>query len=267
MTATQGLLLGLIQGLTEFLPVSSSGHLILVPRLLGWPDQGLAFDAVIHLGTLIALVAYFKEELWQITVGLVKAERGGRRLLGLLVVGTIPAGIVGALAGEAIEAHLRRPAVVAGSLIGWALIMWIVDYSTSRGGQKVTRVTEVNWRQSLLVGVAQAIALVPGTSRSGVTITAGQMSRMGRAMAARFSFLLGIPITAAAGSVKALELLRHGAPAGETAPLLLGLVAAAASGFAAVWFLVQYLQGHSLTLFVIYRLILGGIILLLLGFQ
>jgi undecaprenyl-diphosphatase len=259
-------LLGLIQGVTEFLPVSSSGHLILVPRLLGWPDQGLAFDAVIHLGTLVALVTYFRAELWEMTLGLVNAEGEGRRLFGLLVLGTIPAGIVGALAGKSIEANLRRPGVVAGSLIGWAIIMWLVDYSTSRSSQKVTGVTEVNWKQSLVVGLAQAIALVPGTSRSGVTITAGQMSRMGRAMAARFSFLLGIPITAAAGSVKALELLRHGVPTGETAPLLLGLVAAAVSGFAAVWFLVRYLQTHSLTLFVIYRLILGGIILLLFEF-
>jgi undecaprenyl-diphosphatase len=265
VTATQGLLLGLIQGITEFLPVSSSGHLILVPRLLGWPDQGLAFDAVIHLGTLVALVAYFKDELWEMAVGLVTAAGEGRRLFGLLVLGTIPAGIVGAVAGKSIEAHLRQPVVVASSLIGWAIIMWIVDYSTSRGGQKIARIMEVRWKQSLLVGLAQAIALIPGTSRSGVTITAGQISRMDRAMAARFSFLLGIPITAAAGSVKALELLRHGVPAGDTTPLLLGLVAAAASGFAAVWFLVGYLQGHSLTVFVIYRIILGGIILLLLG--
>jgi len=265
VTGTQGLLLGLIQGVTEFLPVSSSGHLILVPRLLGWPDQGLAFDAVIHLGTLVALVAYFKNELWEIAVGLVKAEGEGRRLFGLLVLGTIPAGIVGAVAAKSIEAHLRQPVVVAGSLIGWAIVMWIVDYSTSRGGQKVTAVEEVSWKQSLLVGLAQGIAFIPGTSRSGVTITAGQLSRMDRAMAARFSFLLGIPITAAAGSVKALELVRHGVPAGDTTPLFLGLVAAAASGFAAVWFLVRYLQSHSLTVFVIYRIILGGIIFLLLG--
>lgn len=265
MTLTQGVVLGLVQGVTEFLPISSSGHLILVPRLLGWPDQGLAFDAVIHLGTLLALVAYFRTELCEIAKGLFDRGGRGRRLLGLLVLGTVPAGVVGILAGKAIETHLRRPGVVMVSLVGWAIVMWVVDQSVARSRRKVNDVGEVSWMGSLFVGCAQAMALVPGTSRSGITITAGQLSQMSRATAARFSFLLGIPITFAAGAMKTLEVVRHGLPQGETGPLLLGLFAAAASGFVTVWFLIRYLQRGSLTPFVIYRLILGAVIVALLG--
>ena len=167
MTYTQGVVLGLVQGLTEFLPVSSSGHLILVPYLFGWPDQGLAFDAVMHLGTLAALVAYFRRELLGMASGAVP-----RRLAVMLAVATIPGAVAGMLFGKLIETELRWPIVIAISTSGWALVMWIADRRAAPApaapGDPLER---VSWAQGLAVGCAQALALIPGTSRSGITIT------------------------------------------------------------------------------------------------
>lgn len=258
MSYLQALVLGTVQGLTEFLPVSSSGHLILVPHIFGWPDQGLAFDAVIHGGTLAALLAYFRREL----LGLVSG-RVSRRLALILLAATVPAGLVGLLAEKWIEAHLRWPVVVAGSTAFWGVVMWVADRRAVEAGEGAgERLERVTWRQGLTVGCAQAVALIPGTSRSGITITAGLMGGIDRPTAARFSFLLGIPITAAAGLLKTLELWRTGLPAGQGGPLLAALAAAFVSGWLAVWFLVTYLKRRSLGPFVAYRLLLALVILL-----
>jgi len=259
MTYAQGLVLGLVQGVTEFLPISSSGHLVLVPYLLGWPDQGLAFDAVMHLGTLGALVAYFRVELLAIlaSLGGGRDHAGARRLAFLLVAATIPGGLAGVLLDKLIEAHLRLPIVVALSTLGWAVVMLVADRLASARPVQAAGERGVGWGQGLLVGCAQALALVPGTSRSGITITAGLFGGLDRATAARFAFLLGIPITAGAGGLKLLHMLRAGAAPDDRGPLLVALVASFAAGWAAVWFLVNYLKRNSLLPFVVYRVALG----------
>lgn len=261
MTYTQAVVLGVVQGLTEFLPISSSGHLILVPHVFGWPDQGLAFDAAMHLGTLAAMVACFRRELRDLVTGALPF-----RLAAVLAAATVPAGLAGLLLGRLVETNLRSPLVVAASTAAWALVMAVADRRAAAPPAPDRRdpIERVRWDQGLTVGAAQAIALVPGTSRSGITITAGLFSGLDRATAARLSFLLGIPITAAAGCLKVLQLLRVGLPPGQAGPLLAAVVAAFASGWLAVWFLVTYLRRRSLRPFVIYRLILAAVIVALL---
>lgn len=257
MTYGQAVVLGLVQGLTEFLPVSSSGHLILVPYVLGWPDQGLAFDAVMHVGTLGALIAYFRGELLALVSGALS-----RRVGLILIAATVPAGVTGLALGPAIERNLRAPAVVAASLVIWALVMWAADRRAAPPadvpGDPLER---IGWAPGMAVGVAQALALVPGTSRSGITISAGLLGGMDRATAARFSFLLGIPITAAAAGLKGLQLVGAGFAPGDAGPLLAALAASFASGWLAVWFLVHHLKRRSLGPFVAYRLGLAVVIL------
>ncbi|HEY7648153.1 MAG TPA: undecaprenyl-diphosphate phosphatase [Methylomirabilota bacterium] len=256
MTYTQAVVLGVVQGLTEFLPVSSSGHLILVPHVFGWPDQGLAFDAAMHLGTLAALFAYFRRELRDLLIGALSREVGL-----VIVAATVPALAVGWLLNKWIEAHLRGALIVAFSTAFWGVVMWIADRAARQpvpaAGDPLER---VGWGRALAIGCAQALALIPGTSRSGITITAGLFAGLERATAARFSFLLGIPVTAAAGGYKALGLVRHGLGATEGGPLAVAIIAAFISGWLAVWFLVGYLQRRSLQPFVIYRLILAAVI-------
>ena len=253
MSYLQAVVLGTVQGVTEFLPVSSSGHLILVPHVFGWPDQGQAFDAVTHIGTLAALVAYFRSELAQLVTGQLS-----RRFAMILFAATIPAGLIGMLLGKAIEANLRSPLLIAGTTALWGVVMWLADRKARTPSDgSVEQLNHVTWPKGLIVGVAQAVALVPGTSRSGITITAGLVSGLDRATAARFSFLLGIPITAAAGGYKLLQLVKTGIPSTETGPLLVAVLAAFVSGWLAVWFLVGYLRRRSLTPFVVYRLLLA----------
>jgi len=256
VTYTQGVVLGLVQGLTEFLPVSSSGHLILVPHVFGWPDQGLAFDAVMHLGTLAALLAYFRRELLDMASGALS-----RRLAALLILATIPGALAGVFFEKLIESKLRSPLVIAVATAGWAIVMWIADRRAA-GPPAAPRdpLERVSLGQALTVGCAQALALIPGTSRSGITITAGLFGGLDRATAARFAFLLGIPITAGAGTKEALHLLRTGEHVGDAGPILIAILVSFLSGWFAVWFLVNYLKRRSLVPFVIYRLVLAAVI-------
>jgi undecaprenyl-diphosphatase len=250
------IVLGLVQGLTEFLPVSSSGHLILVPRVFGWPDQGLAVDAALHLGTLAALVAYFRTELIALATGTLS-----RRLALVLALATVPAGVAGLVLGAAIEANLRAPLLIAVTTAFWGGVMWAADRRPAApaacAGDPIER---VGWAQGLAIGCAQAVALIPGTSRSGITITTGLFGGLDRATAARFAFLLGIPVTAGAGLLKTVQLLRHGVPAGDGGPLTVAILASFVSGWIAVWFLVRYLRQRSLLPFVVYRLALSVVI-------
>jgi undecaprenyl-diphosphatase len=258
LTYTQALVLGIVQGLTEFLPVSSSGHLILVPRFFGWPDQGLAFDAAMHLGTLVALLAYFRAELIELVTGAL-----ARRLAALLLIASLPALAVGWLIHRWAETSLRSPLIIALATAAWSLVMWWADRAATPAPARVGDPLErVGWGQGIFVGCAQVLALVPGTSRSGVTISAGLFAGMDRATAARFAFMLGIPVTAAAGGYKLLQLLREGLPAGEGGPLALAILVACLSGWLAVWFLVNYLKRRSLLPFVVYRLVLAAVILI-----
>jgi len=262
----QALVLGLVQGLTEFLPVSSSGHLILVPHVFGWPDQGLAVDAALHLGTLAALLAYFRGEIFAMFTGALD-----RRLGVLIVLATIPGAVAGLVFGKHIEANFRWPLLIAGTTAFWGVVMFVADRQ-ARAAPPPRRthptpddrpddpLEHVGWGQGLAVGVAQALALVPGTSRSGITITTGLFGGLDRATAARYAFLLGIPITAGAGMKEALHLARAGEHVGDMGPILAAVLVSFLAGWFAVWFLVSYLKRHSLLPFVIYRLALAAVI-------
>ena len=259
MTSLHALVLGLVQGATEFLPVSSSGHLILVPWLFGWQDQGLAFDAATHLGTGLALLVYFAGELWRLASGLLEGRPADRRLAVAIVVGTIPAGIAGVALQHVVERELRSVTVIAVSTLVWALVLWWADRRAARNS--VHDLHEVGIGRALVIGLAQPLALIPGTSRSGITLTAGLFSGLDRATAARFAFLLGLPITMAAGLLETVSLLRHGVAGIGLAALTIGIGTSFVAGLAAIWFLVQYLQRRTLLVFVVYRIALGLLIL------
>jgi undecaprenyl-diphosphatase len=261
VSPVQAVTLGLVQGLTEFLPVSSSAHLVLVPVVLGWPDQGLGFDAAVHLGTALALFCYFARDLARLAAGAVARQPRELRLVLAVAVGSIPAALAGLLFESALAAHARSARVVALSLIGWALVLWWADRRAA--GATVRQMEDTGVGRSLLIGSAQAIALVPGTSRSGITISAGLLAGLDRATAARFSFLLGLPITTGVGAVKTRALLAAGLAPGESLGLALALLAAFAAGLAAVSLLVGYLRQRSLAVFVVYRIVLGLLILAL----
>jgi undecaprenyl-diphosphatase len=261
MTALHAIVLGIVQGATEFLPISSSGHLILVPKLLGWPDQGLAFDASVHLGTSLALLIYFAGELWRLAAGILEGRPADRRLVAAVGLGSIPAGVAGLALQHAAETRLRSVTVVAISTIVWAFVLWWADRCASRS--TVHDLRDVGIGRALVVGFAQPLALIPGTSRSGITLSAGLFSGLDRATAARFAFLLGLPITAAAGLLETVSLLRHGVSGIGVDALLIGVGTSFAAGIAAIWFLVTYLQRRTLLVFVVYRIVLGVLLLLL----
>jgi undecaprenyl-diphosphatase len=261
MTLAQAAILGVVQGLTEFLPVSSSAHLALFPWVFGWKDPGLAFDVALHWGTLIALAVYFWREWAKLAAGclrvLVEREwNADATLAAKLVVGTIPAGIAGYLLEDYADRVLRSPWIIATALAVVGVIMWLVDRRARAGDGNVTP----GWAGVVIIGCAQAVALVPGTSRSGITMIAGLLVGLPRPAAARFSFLLSGPIILAAG-VKKLPQIVHGDPA-TTA---IGLVCAAISGGLAIAFLLRHLSRGSFAPFAIYRLVLAaGVVTLLL---
>ena len=268
MSVLQAVVLGLVQGLTEFLPISSIAHLRIVPALLGWPDPGAAFSAVIQLGTLVAVLVYFARDIGALggtaLVGLARGhplEDHRARLAWFIVLGTFPIGICGLAFKKLIENEFRSLYVIAGTLIVLGLLLWAAE---RRGGFRKP-LEAVGFRESQIVGVAQALALVPGTSRSGITITAGLFLGLTRDTAARFSFLLGIPAILAAGLFELRALLRHGM--GDGGFLALGVASAvsAVSGYLAIAFLLRYLRTHTTHVFVWYRLALGALLLALLA--
>ncbi|MGZ8501697.1 MAG: undecaprenyl-diphosphate phosphatase [Candidatus Limnocylindrales bacterium] len=263
----QALVMGIVQGLTEFLPISSSGHLILVPYLLGWKDPfitSLAFSVMLHMGTLVALLAYFwRDWLVLVPAGLAAVRDRSfradpdRRLAWLIAITTIPAIIVGPILNDLLETAVRSAGLVAVTLVIGGAILWLAD----RWGRKVRVETELTFGQALGIGAAQAVALVPGISRSGISISAGLFLGLTRESAARFSFLMATPITAAAGAYETLQLLRGEAGGGITAgPLVVGMIAALVAGFAAIHLLLRYLRTNSLTIFVVYRLVLAAVV-------
>jgi undecaprenyl-diphosphatase len=264
----QALVMGIVQGLTEFLPISSSGHLILVPYMFGWKDPfitSLAFSVMLHMGTLVALLAYFwRDWLVLVPAGLAalrdRSFRGdpNRRLAWLIAITTIPAIVVGPILNDLAESAVRSAGIVAVTLVIGGAILWLAD----RWGRKVREATDLTFVQALGIGAAQAIALIPGISRSGISISAGLFLGLTREAAARFAFLMATPITAAAGAYEIVQLVRGEAGGGFTAgPLVVGMVAALISGFAAIHLLLRYLRTNSLTIFVIYRLVLAAVVI------
>ena len=257
MTLEAAVILALLQGLTEFLPVSSSAHLIVVPTLLGWPDQGLAFDVAVHVGTLIAVLGYFREEVISLSVDWIQSVRGrapvGESVLAWgVIVGTIPVGLAGLGLSGAVEAHLRTPLVIAAATIGFGFILWLA-YCTGRRERSEQNLT---LRDCALIGVAQAFALIPGTSRSGITITAALALGLTPGAAARFSFLLSIPTIVLAGAVKGYELL--GTAGVDWTAIVLGTVVSAVSAFACIHWFLKLLARVGMLPFIIYRLVLGA---------
>ncbi len=261
MDLLQAFWLAVIQGLTEFLPVSSSAHLILLPTLLDWPDQGLAFDVAVHVGTLAAVVLYFRQELKVLTrdwtLSLAKRQTvGDSRLAWAVAVGTIPAGLIGFFLNDLIELYLRSPIIIAWATIGFGLLLWWADHFAKCR----TTEYELSWGGVVFIGFAQALALIPGTSRSGITMTAGLMLGMTRVASARFSFLLSIPLIMAAGGLKGKELLESAVPVDWSA-IALGIAFSAITAYLCIHFFLQLVERVGMLPFVIYRLVLGVILL------
>ncbi|MDH5178043.1 MAG: undecaprenyl-diphosphate phosphatase [Gammaproteobacteria bacterium] len=261
MTLLQTIVLALVQGLTEFLPISSSGHLILAKDVFHWPDQGVAFDVAVHMGTLSAVVWYFRKEINAMTRDWFSsiAQRrmvGESRLAWAVLWGTIPAGLVGLLLHDFINNHLRTPVVIAYTTIGFGLLLWFADKS----GAQQRDEHSIRWKDVLIVGLAQALALVPGTSRSGITMTAALLLGLNRTAAARFSFLLSIPIIVLAGGYETKKLLAQTTPVDWNA-LLIGTILSAITAYLCIHFFLKLLDRIGMLPFVIYRLLLGVVLL------
>jgi undecaprenyl-diphosphatase len=256
MEPLQIIVLAIVQGITEFLPISSSGHLILVPYFASWPDQGLEFDLAMHIGTLSAIVIYFRRTLlemardWLASLGARQAV-GQSRLAWAVLFGTIPAGIAGLLFRHPIETTLRSPLTVASTTIGFGVLLLVADRLR---GEREERA--VNWVDVLVIGCAQALALVPGTSRSGITITAGLFRGLSRAAAARFSFLLAVPVMTAAGLAQLAGYSGGGAPVDVTA-MVAGAAISALTGIACIHYFLKWLTRFGLWPYVVYRVVLG----------
>lgn len=259
-TIWQALVLGTLQGLTEFLPVSSSAHLSLTPWVFGWQPAGLAFDVSLHIGTLVALVWYFRAEWVKLMLGglsLLKHRKpvddSSRQAL-FVIIATIPAGLAGLLLQDFAETVFRAPIVTAIALIVLGAVLWGVDAKVPQ-----TRGREaMRWQDALLVGLAQCLALVPGVSRSGSTITAGRALGLDRGSAAVFSFLMSLPIITAAAIFKVPDALRE---RGLSLPLVVGIAAAALSSWLAIAVLLRFVQSRSYAVFAIYRIALGALII------
>lgn len=260
MDALQAVILAAIQGLTEFLPISSSGHLVLPQTLWGWEDQGLAFDVAVHVGSLLAVLAYFRRDVSKLltawTQSIVAKQQGpDSRLAWMVIVATLPAVVAGLLLNDFIEQHLRGGVVLATTTLVFGVILGVVDRYSSHSRS----IADIGLRLALIIGFAQVLALVPGTSRSGITMTAALMLGLGRSDAARFSFLLSMPIIAAAGSYKLLELLQGGSQVPWDL-LAIGLLVSAVTAYACISVFMNWVERVGMMPFAIYRVILAGII-------
>jgi undecaprenyl-diphosphatase len=258
------IVLALVQGATEFLPISSSAHLILLPRLLGWPDQGLAFDVAVHLGTLLAVIGYFRDEVADITrawFGAILGREHNRtdaRLAWCVLLATLPVVLAGFLFKDFVAAELRSPLVIAVATAVFGVALWLAD----RRRVAIADEHDINLRAALLIGLAQVLALVPGTSRSGITMTAGLMLGLSRKTAARFSFLMAMPAIAGAAVLETKELLTTAAPVPWLA-MLIGLIVAAAAAYVCIRVFLNLIDRVGMFPFMIYRLLLSAYLLFL----
>jgi len=267
MPLYQAIILAIVQGLTEFLPVSSTAHLALIPRLFGWTDPGLGFDVALHVGTLTAIFIFFFQDWVQIiSNGLgfsyrgLKPDENSRSLLWYLVIGTIPVLIAGALLKKYAEGPWRNFYVIGTTLIVVGVVMAIAD----RVGREKHGLNQMSWYNAIFIGIAQAIAVVPGVSRSGITISAARSQHIDREAAARFSFLLSAPAIGAAAAKDALDLYKEGGvPADMRFPYVAGILVSAIVGIIVIAFFLKYLRRHTLDLFIWYRVAFGIIIIAL----
>lgn len=263
MTLTQIAILSVVQGITEFFPISSSAHLVLVPHLLKMADQGLVMDLAVHIGTLLAVLVYYRRDVWDMVMAVLDWKNPqrllSRRLAIYIVIATIPAVLFGFAIHTLFPEGIRSLQVITVTTLLFGVLMGVAD----KMGKQDKIISDITLKSAFIIGVAQAMALIPGTSRSGITMTIARFLGFGRVDAARFSFLLGIPATAAAGAIGLLDLLKSGDPALETdAALAVGFTFVAA--IIAIHFMMKWLKSFGLLPFVIYRLLLGGVLLVVL---
>jgi undecaprenyl-diphosphatase len=264
VSAIEAIVLGLVQGLTEFLPISSSGHLRIVPAFFGWEDPGAAFTAVIQLGTMAAVVLYFRHDLWRIAVAWCQElrvpfrSRSHEANLGwFIIVGTVPISVLGLIFRDQIESGARDLYLIGSALIVFSFVMLLAD----RFGSRRREITELNMRDGLVIGFAQALALIPGVSRSGATISAGLFRNFDGAAAARYSFLLSVPAVVLSGLFEIRDI--GGAGGASVGATIIATLGAFVSGYAAIAWLLRYLATHTLAVFIAYRIPLGILVLVL----
>lgn len=255
MQIVQVVVLAVTQGLTEFLPISSSGHLVLVPVFVGWPDQGLAFDIAVHAGTLAAVVVYFRKDLVNMCLSLAAPASPDGRLAWQLVVATVPLGLAGLVFADLVETVLRSPLVIAGASAGFGVTLWLADALGPR--QRTER--SLGWWDSLLIGLGQALALIPGTSRSGITMTAGLALGLDREAASRFSFLLAVPAIAMAATWQIIQFSRDPEPIAWHA-LALATALSAVTAFLAIAVFLKLIGRIGMSVFAVYRIVLAVVI-------
>ena len=262
MDVTHAIVLAIVQGLSEFLPISSSGHLVLMPHLLGWPDQGLAFDVAVHVGTLFAVAAYFRRELFAMARAWLAALAGrgatpDSQLAWCVIVGTVPVGVAGLVFGAWIEEMLRNPLFVAATLSFFGLLMWLAD----RFGATERDEHSLGIRDAVLIGCAQALALMPGTSRSGVTMTMARTFGLTREAAARFSFLLAVPGIGMAGAWELWQAATAPAAGVDWIAMSTGIAVAAVTGYLCIHWLLRVIGRIGLAPFALYRFAIAALIL------
>lgn len=266
MTIYEIIILAIIQGLTEFLPISSSAHLILPAEVLGWSNQGLAFDVAVHVGSLLAVVIYFREDIVRLFLAWLKQGFSSQqsvdsKLAWWVIIGTIPAGLFGFLMKDFIEIYARSALIIAITTIVFGLLLWYADHKA----KQIKELSGIGIRETVIIGIAQAFAIIPGTSRSGITMTAGLMMGLSREAAARFSFLLSIPIILAAGSFSTLDLVSEGSSV-DWGALLYGAGFSFVAAYTCIYLFLGWISRIGMLPFVIYRLLLG-VILLIFVFQ
>ena len=257
MDSFHAIVLALVQGLTEFLPISSSAHLILFPRLLGWPDQGLAFDVAVHVGTLSAVVVYFRQDLvpmardWVQSL-LTRQNTANSRLAWAVLWGTVPVGLAGLFFEGYVEDNLRSELVIAAATIAFGILLWVADVKgRGKRDEFSLRISDI-----AIIGIAQAFALIPGTSRSGVTMTAGLILGLSREGSARFSFLLSIPVITLAGIMLSMDLVKQPGLV-DWGAIVIGIVTSAITAYLCIHFFLKLLERIGMIPFVIYRFVLG----------
>lgn len=264
MDNLQVLILAVIQGLTEYLPISSSAHLVLVPRMLGWSDQGLVFDVAVHFGSLLAVLYYFRHEVWRMLCAWLRSLGGGDAdqdslLAWWIIIGTLPVIAVGFLFQSDIEDSLRAPWIVASASIFFGILLWVADRGTGQTRDEY----DLKLKDVLIIGCSQVLALIPGTSRSGITITLGLFLGLKRKAAARFSFLLAIPVIFGSGVLQTVRMFTEASPIGWS-ELLLGILLSALSAGLCIHYFLRLVENIGMLPFVIYRVLLGLVILLVL---
>lgn len=271
MTLFHAITLGLIQGITEFLPISSSGHLIFLPKFLGWSDQGIEFDAVLNLGTLLAVICYFRKELWNIARSFFvvpskqNQEQKKNFSLGiLLIIATIPAALVGVVWGDYLQEKFRSPLSIAITMSFWGLVLYAAQkyFEKMQAQKKLRPLQTLTIKESIFIGCAQALSLIPGTSRSGITMTASLFAKLDKSDAAKFSFFMSVPITTLAVAHKMLDLSHQGIAPELRFSLAVGFLTALVSAFITIKFLLTLIKKYSFTPFVWYRILMSLAILI-----